>query len=116
MKNHEFQELVDLNLSGLVWDEAKRRKVLCAIREEEKPVRKISMAFVLAAVVVCLSVTALAAGVAFSHRVDVTRLAEDALFQKYGVSAEMLSYFTRDIEDQTVRYEGIGPLSYVLGR
>ncbi|MBR3503871.1 MAG: hypothetical protein IKO07_06455 [Clostridia bacterium] len=116
MKNHDFQELVDLNLSGLVWDERKRRRVLCAVRKEEKPVKRISRAFVLAAVAVCLSVTALAAGVVFSNRVDVTRLAEDALFQKYGVSAEMLSYFSRDIEDQTVRYEGIGPLNYVLGR
>ncbi len=35
MKNHEFQELVDLNLPGLVWDERKRRRVLCAVREEQ---------------------------------------------------------------------------------
>ena len=41
MKNNEFQELVDQNLSGLVWDERKRQKVLHAISEEEKPVRKI---------------------------------------------------------------------------
>ena len=28
MKKFDFQELVDQNLSGLVWDEGKRRTVL----------------------------------------------------------------------------------------
>ena len=42
MKNNDFQELVDQNLSGLVWDERKRQRVLHAVSEEEKPVRKIS--------------------------------------------------------------------------
>ena len=62
MKNHEFQELVDQNLSGLVWDERKRQKVHHAISEEEKPVKKISTTFILVAAIVCLSATALAAG------------------------------------------------------
>ena len=46
MKKHEFRELVDQNLSGLVWDEAKRRTVLQAVRKEEKPVKKFTSSFV----------------------------------------------------------------------
>ena len=65
MKNNEFKELVDQNLSGLVWDERKRQKVLHALSEEEKPVKKVSTTFILIAAIVCLSVTALAAGLIF---------------------------------------------------
>ena len=68
MKNHDFQELVDQNLSGLVWDERKRRTVLYAISEEEKPVKKISTTFILVAAILCISVTALAAGLIFSQK------------------------------------------------
>ena len=117
MKNHDFQELVDQNLSGLTWDERKRRKVLRAISEEEKPVRRISKTFVLAAVIICLSVTAaLAVGLAFSSRVDNAKLAEEALLREYGVTSEMLGFFNRSYEgNDVVRYEGVEPLSYVLG-
>ena len=41
MKKHEFRELVDQNLSGLVWDEEKRQTVLYAVQKEEKPVKKL---------------------------------------------------------------------------
>ena len=68
MKNNEFKELVDRDLSGLVWDERKRRQVLYALNEEGKPVRKISTTFILVAAIACLSVTALAAGLIFAKR------------------------------------------------
>ena len=116
MKNHEFQELVDQNLSGLVWDENKRQRTLGIISKGEKSVKKISKTFVLAAAILCLTVSALAAGVVFSNRVDMIRLAEDELTQEYGITAEMLGYFTREIVDgQTVSYVGVKPFSYVLG-
>ena len=70
MKKHEFRELVDQNLSGLVWDEEKRQTVLYAVQKEEKPVKKFTATFVLIAAVICLSVTALAAGLVFSSQVD----------------------------------------------
>ena len=70
MKNHNFQELVDQNLSGLVWDERKRQTVLYVVSEEEKPVKKISTTFILIAAIICISVTALAAGLVFSGRFD----------------------------------------------
>ena len=68
MKKHEFRELVDQNLSGLVWDEEKRQTVLYAVQKEEKPVKKFTATFVLIAAVICLSVTALAAGWCFPAR------------------------------------------------
>ena len=86
MKNHEFQELVDQNLSGLVWDERRRSKVLCAVSEEERPVRKISMTFVLVAAILCLTVSALAAGLVFSPKVDAAKLADEALLEEYGIT------------------------------
>ena len=79
MKNHEFQELVDQNLSGLVWDERKCQKVLHAISEEEKTVKKISTTFILVAAILCISVTALAAGLIFSPRYDAVRIANQTL-------------------------------------
>ena len=120
MKNHDFQELVDQTLSGLVWDGRKRQRVLCAVREEERPVKKISMAFVLVAAILCLTVGALAAGLAFSPKVDAEKLADEALYSEYGITPEMLTFFNRasgEENDATVvRYDGANAFSYVLGR
>ena len=121
MKKLEFRELVDQNLSGLVWDEAKRRTVLQAVRKEEKPVKKLSATFILIAAIVCLSVTALAAGLVFSSRVDASRLAEKAVADTYGVTEPMLStFFNRTVSETadggtTVVYAGIDFLRDVLG-
>ena len=100
MKNNEFQELVDQNLSGLVWDEQKRQKVLHALSEEEKPVKKFSATFILVAAIICISVTALAAGLIFSNRISVKQTAEKAVFEKFGVTDTMLaSFFNSDVEE-----------------
>ena len=118
MKNHEFQELVDQNLSGLVWDERKRREVLCAVSEEEKPVKKLSTTFILIAAIVCISVTALAAGLIFSNRVSAQQLAEKAVYDKYGVTDSMLSaFFTSyvDEEDKDHAEVEFAGWYYVLG-
>lgn len=121
MKKFDFQELVDQNLSGLVWDEGKRRAVLQAVRKEEKPVKKLSATFILIAAIVCLSVTALAAGLVFSSRVDAAKLAEKAMADTYGVTDVMLStFFSRTVSETadggtTVVYSGIDFLNEVLG-
>ena len=121
MKKFDFQELVDQNLSGLVWDEAKRRTVLQAVRKEERPVKKLSTTFILIAAIVCLSVTALAAGLVFSSRVDAAKLAEKAMADTYGVTDTMLStFFSRTVSETadggtTVVYAGIDFLRDVLG-
>ena len=98
MKNNEFQELVDQNLSGLVWDERKRQKVLHAVSEEEKPVKKFSATFILVAAIICISVTALAAGLIFSPTYDVVRIANQAMEEQYGITPELLSMFCRDVK------------------
>lgn len=121
MKKFDFQEFVDQNLSGLVWDEAKRRTVLQAVRKEERPVKKLSTTFILIAAIVCLSVTALAAGLVFSSRVDAAKLAEKAMADTYGVTDTMLStFFSRTVSETadggtTVVYSGIDFLRDVLG-
>lgn len=121
MKKFDFQELVDQNLSGLVWDEGKRRTVLQAVRKEERPVKKLSTTFILIAAIVCLSVTALAAGLVFSSRVDAAKLAEKAMTDTYGVTDTMLStFFNRTVSETadggtTVVYVGIDFLRDVLG-
>ena len=121
MKKHEFRELVDQNLSGLVWDEEKRQTVLYAVQKEEKPVKKFTATFVLIAAVICLSVTALAAGLVFSSQVDAFKLAEKAVTDTYGITGSMLStFFTRTAEETadggvTVVYSGIEDLRAVLG-
>ena len=121
MKKFDFQEFVDQNLSGLVWDEAKRRTVLQAVRKEERPVKKLSTTFILIAAIVCLSVTALAAGLVFSSRVDAAKLAEKAMADTYGVTDTMLStFFNRTVSETadggtTVVYAGIDFLRDVLG-
>lgn len=121
MKKFDFQELVDQNLSGLVWDEGKRRTVLQAVRKEERPVKKLSTTFILIAAIVCLSVTALAAGLVFSSRVDAAKLAEKAMTDTYGVTDAMLStFFSRTVSETadggtTVVYAGIDFLRDVLG-
>ena len=103
MKKNEFQELVDQNLSGLVWDEQKRFQVLQAVSEEEKPMKKkVSMTFILVAAIICLSVTALAAGLIFANRISVKQTAEKAVYDKYGVTDTMLaSFFSSEVEEKT---------------
>ena len=99
MKNNDFHELVDRSLSGLVWDERKRQRVLHAIYEEEKTVKKISSTFILAAAIVCISVTALATGLIFSPRYDAVRIANKTMEEKYGITADLLSLFYREVKE-----------------
>ena len=120
MKNNEFKELVDRNLSGLEWDERKRLRVLHAISEEERPVKKISYTFILVAAILCISVTALAAGLVFSRKVDDLTLARQEMEKAYGITPTMLgSYFSEMIEqgdDETVvTYWNNNEMNAVLG-
>ena len=83
--------------------------------------KKLSTTFILIAAIVCLSVTALAAGLVFSSRVDAAKLAEKAMADTYGVTDTMLStFFNRTVSETadggtTVVYAGIDFLRDVLG-
>ena len=122
MRNdHGFRERVDRSLSALTWDGRGREAVLRAIDKEEGNVKKkLFTTLLIAALVACLGVSALAAaGLIFNPRVDAARLADRALEAKYGVTRDMLGYFDRTVEEQddgvTVTYRGAGVYEYVLG-
>lgn len=100
MKEHDFQQLADQNLSGLVWDERMRRKVLCALDKEGRNVKRISRAFILAAAILCISVTALASGLIFSPRYNAGKQAANLMREQYGITEELLSLFHREITTQ----------------
>ena len=109
MKKNEFQSIADRALSELVWDEPKRRKVLSAIDKEEKPVKKSSTTLILIAAILCISVTAFAAGLLFSPEYEAAKTAANALQAQYGLTEELLSLFSRSVEKEpngtfTVRY------------
>lgn len=108
MKN-DLRSLVDQTLSELEWDERQRQRVLHAIREEEKNVKKRSASVILAALLICLSVTALAAGLLFSPRYDAVRLANSAMEEKYGITADLLSLFHRTV---TTHADGSATVTY----
>lgn len=114
MKNNDFQELVDRGLSGLEWDERKRLKVLRAVSEEGKPVKKVSTTFILIAAIICISVTALAAGLIFSPKYEASKVAGSALKEQYGLTDDLQSLFTREVTENadgtsTVIYSSEGP-------
>ena len=122
MRNdHGFRERVDRSLSALTWDGRGREAVLRAIDKEEGNVKKkLFTTLLIAALVACLGVSALAAaGLIFHPRVDAARAADRALEEKYGVTRDMLGYFDRTVEERdggaTVTYRGVGAYAYVLG-
>ena len=109
MKHEDFRELVDRRLSGLVWDEASRRKVLNAVREEEKPMKKkVSFTVVLALAVLCVAAVAIAEGLMFSPRYSAVRLANQAMEQQYGITPDILSLFYRQVEQHGLPAEQMG--------
>lgn len=121
MKMDELTKHVDQTLSGLEWDARRCQNVFRAIRKEEKSMKKISTACLVTALVLCLSVAALAMGVAFSGGVDAALLAEKTLEEDYGVTAAMQStFFSRNVEElgdgnTVVTYTGMEGLREVLG-
>ena len=112
MKN-DLRSLVDQTLSELEWDEQQRQKVLYVIREEEKPVKKRYASLILAVLLICLSVTALAAGLLFSPRYDAVRLANAAMEENYGMTADLLSLFHRTVE---IHADGSATVTYAAPR
>lgn len=121
MKNNELTKLVDRSLSGLEWDERRRKSVYCAIQKEEKSMKKMTATCLVTALVLCLSVAALAVGLAFSGQVDAALLAEKTLEEEYGVTVAMQStFFLRNVDEQgggnaVVTYTGMAGLREVLG-
>ena len=126
MKNKEtLRAAMDRRLSFLDERPSCRAAVQYRIAQEEEPVmkKKVSFVFVCAVVLVLLATVGLATGVLqdlFSPRVTAARSADEALEEKYGITAEMQTFFERK-ETKTdsgaieVTYTGAGNMAYVLG-
>ena len=117
MKN-DFQKLVDRELSGLCWNERMRQKVLHSLAEEEKPVKKkMTVGMALALVLVLVGSLAVAAGMMFSPRYDALKMADDALYEAYGISDDLLPFFGRVLSESEgiVTYQSMEDLRSVIG-
>ena len=120
--NKTIQSAMDSRLSFLDERPSCRAAVNLRIAQEEEPVmkKKVSLGLVFAMVLVLLAAAALAAGLLLSPRADAVRTADRALEEKYGITAELQSFFAREQteqEDGTVKvtYTGAGGLEYPLG-
>ena len=73
-------------------------------------------------VLVCLLAAAVSAsGLVFSARAKARSAAEKALYDRYGITFDMLSYFNSAFHENgdgtsTMSYEGLEDLAFVLGR
>ncbi|MBR0514440.1 MAG: hypothetical protein IJK06_09375 [Clostridia bacterium] len=120
---------MDRRLSFLDERPSCRAAVQYRIAQEEEPVmkKKVSFAFVCALALVLVTTAVLAAtGVLqewfmpMSKQASAARTADQALAEKYGITAEMQTFFSREekeLADGTVQvtYSGAGSLNDVLG-
>lgn len=96
-----------------------RRRI--ALEEEPNMKKKLSLSLALALALILASVSAVAAGIAFSRQTDASLLAEQALEKAYSVTPAMLGgYFTKTVDEKddgstVVSYGGMEALRYVLG-
>ena len=92
----EFRASVERQLSGLKPDPWLAQHIE-ASDKEGKPVKKFSATFILVAAIICISVTALAAGLIFSPTYDAVRIANHVMEEKYGITPELLCLFSRKV-------------------
>ncbi len=87
----DFRQLVDRELSGLRWDEARQARVLASLEPKggTSVKRKMTMSLAFALVLMMMASVALAATLLFSPRYDALQLADQALLEKYGITEEM---------------------------
>lgn len=123
--NEEKQPMLrmrmDAEMRPVRWTENDRQAVRQRIEGGKEIMRrKISMGMVLAAAVMLMAVTALAAGLVYSSRADATLLADRALEEGYGITPAMQTYFYRTVEEQdgatVVSYTGLEDFAGVLGK
>lgn len=118
----EFHEAFNSSLSGLQKDPWMAGRVRNALREKNPAgKKKLSAAMIVIVLILLLAIAAVASGILFSPRASARALADQALYERYGLTYDMQSYFSVDScenEDGsvTVSYEGIEDLAFVLGR
>ena len=127
MKDMELQKrieiAVDTTLASLDPSALQCDRMIENIKGGKKSVmgKKVSAMLVLAIVLMLLTATALAAGIIFAKRVPATEIADQALLETYGITAQMQSLFIRETAEGergtiVVTYEGRESLAYVLGK
>lgn len=99
-----------------------RAAVQYRIAQEEEPVmkKKISLGFVFAMALVLLAAAALAATLLLSPRANAVKAADEAVKEKYGITAELQTFFGREEKELPeggveVTYTGAGSMAYALG-
>ncbi len=119
-----IQSAMDNRLSFLDELPSCRAAVQYRIAQEEEPVmkKKVSFVLVFAIVATILAAAGLAAGLLLnlSPRAKAVQIADRALEEKYGVTAEMQTFFAREQEELDggavrVTYTGVTGLDRVLG-
>ena len=127
MKDMELQKrienAVDTTLASLNPSARECDLLIENIKGGKKSVmgKKVSAMLALAIVLMLLTATALAAGIIFAKRVPATEIADQALLQTYGITAQMQAMFIRETAEGergtiVVTYEGREHLAYVLGK
>lgn len=104
-------------LSLISWTQRDQNAVLRRIQEGEDPMKnnsRRSIGLILAAALLVMTVSAIAASMLFTPRHDAGRLADDALLSQYGITPKMMTLFHRDIVENedgsaTVVYEALEP-------
>ena len=127
MKNNQetLKTAMDRRLSFLDEVPSCRAKLQYRIAQEEEPEmkKKVSIGFVFAMILALVSVAGLATLAAahlLSNRAGAVQNADQILEEKYGITAEMMTFFSRqetELQDGTMRvtYTGAGSMEYVLG-
>ena len=123
MDRKAFHTAIDTTLSGLQENPFLYRRVIAQESRKDGIIvkKRLSVGLVMAIVLMLITVTALAAGIIFAKRVPATEIADQALLQTYGITAQMQAMFMRKIAEGeggtiVVTYEGIEHMAYVLGK
>lgn len=119
-KRRMLRKRMDAEMGQVRWTAADRQAVRARLEGGKGIMRKkVSMGMVLAAAMLLVAMTALAAGLVFSNRADATLLADRALEEAYGITPAMQTYFHRAVEEQdgatVVTYSGLEGFETVLG-
>ena len=118
----QIQHSLNAELSGLNTTSWQRDQFFANATGGIKVKRKLTYSLVLAIILLLIAATALAAaGIIFAKRVPATEIADQALLETYGITAQMQSLFIRETAEgeggtTVVTYEGRGHLAYVLGK
>ena len=86
-----------------------------------KPGKKLYTGVAVLVVICLLAAVASASGLVFSARAKARIAAEKALYDRYGITFDMLSYFNSAFHENgdgtgTMSYEGLEDMAFVLGR